>query len=39
MDVSEEFERLEMHIDAMQEILAQGGLVGRRLDFFNPRNE
>ncbi|OGT37334.1 MAG: YicC family protein [Gammaproteobacteria bacterium RIFCSPHIGHO2_12_FULL_38_14] len=33
IDVSEEIERTETHLNEMQRILHQGGVVGRRLDF------
>lgn len=33
IDVAEEIERSETHIAEIQRILAQGGVVGRRLDF------
>jgi len=33
MDVSEELERLEIHLNEMYDQLRQGGAVGRRLDF------
>jgi uncharacterized protein (TIGR00255 family) len=32
-DVREELDRLRAHVDAARELLAQGGAVGRRLDF------
>ncbi len=32
-DVQEEIDRLEAHIAAARELLAQGGAIGRRLDF------
>ena len=32
-DVEEELERLDSHIASARELLAQGGPVGRRLDF------
>lgn len=33
IDVSEEIERLETHIDEVKRVLKQGGAMGRRLDF------
>lgn len=33
MDVAEEIQRLHAHIDETQRVLAQGQLIGRRLDF------
>ncbi len=33
MDVAEEIDRLETHVNEIQHILEQGGTVGRRLDF------
>jgi uncharacterized protein (TIGR00255 family) len=33
MDVAEEIDRITTHIDETKKILAQGGAVGRRLDF------
>ena len=32
-DVREELDRLRAHISAVRELLAQGGAIGRRLDF------
>ena len=32
-DVREELDRLEAHVAAARELLAQGGPIGRRLDF------
>jgi uncharacterized protein (TIGR00255 family) len=32
-DIREELDRLKAHVDAARELLAQGGPVGRRLDF------
>ena len=32
-DVSEELDRLAIHLDAAAALLAQGGVIGRRLDF------
>ena len=33
VDVSEELDRLSMHVDEVRRVLAEGGAVGRRLDF------
>lgn len=33
MDVSEELERLDVHVKEVAHVLAEGGAVGRRLDF------
>lgn len=33
MDISEELERLEVHIKEVLHVIAEGGAVGRRLDF------
>lgn len=33
LDVVEEFDRAQLHLTELESILAQGGLVGRRLDF------
>ena len=33
MDVSEEIDRLQVHLDEVQSVLATGHLIGRRLDF------
>jgi len=33
MDVAEELDRLTMHIKAVQDLLNQGGRIGRKLDF------
>ena len=33
MDVAEELDRLEAHVDEVRRVLAEGGTVGRRLDF------
>ncbi|MFC6049830.1 endoribonuclease YicC domain-containing protein, partial [Methylobacterium hispanicum] len=32
-DVREELDRLRTHVGAVQELLAKGGAIGRRLDF------
>ncbi len=32
-DVREELDRLESHVDSALELLAEGGPIGRRLDF------
>ena len=32
-DVREELDRLAAHVDAARELLAQGGAIGRKLDF------
>lgn len=34
MDVSEEMDRIEAHLRAVQTLLTEGGVVGRHLDFF-----
>jgi uncharacterized protein (TIGR00255 family) len=34
MDVSEEMDRIETHLRAVQSLLSEGGVVGRHLDFF-----
>ncbi len=33
IDISEELERLEVHVKEVRHVLAEGGAVGRRLDF------
>jgi uncharacterized protein (TIGR00255 family) len=33
IDVDEELSRLQMHIQAVREMLKKGGVVGKRLDF------
>jgi uncharacterized protein (TIGR00255 family) len=33
MDVSEELDRLSLHVDEVRRVLREGGTVGRRLDF------
>jgi len=33
IDVTEEIERLETHVNEVRRVLKQGGLIGRRLDF------
>ncbi|MEJ2131681.1 MAG: DUF1732 domain-containing protein, partial [Gammaproteobacteria bacterium] len=32
-DISEELDRLEMHLAETERVIAQGGPIGRRLDF------
>jgi uncharacterized protein (TIGR00255 family) len=33
MDIAEELDRLEIHLQQMRQVLTQGGVCGRRLDF------
>lgn len=33
IDISEEVDRIEMHLNEIERVLKQGGIVGRRLDF------
>jgi uncharacterized protein (TIGR00255 family) len=34
-DVREEIERLKLHVEAARKLIAEGGAVGRRLDFLS----